>query len=123
MNAVLVRCLVWLLIAVLPLQGAAAAVRICCETTPSLPAAAHHAAHAEHHAALATANTDHDNHHKGAPCKLRAACCMGTVAVLSSAPQFMPPFNASSTGFLPPAPLITAYIPAGLERPPRSLRV
>lgn len=130
--------LLWLLMALLPLQGIAAVVRTSCcpeNTTaaaslstaqPSQLMAAGHVHHenmaafdmdakpAPHH------STDHSNHHKNVSCSTCDSCCVGAFAFTPASLQF--PLGAKSPlETLAPPPLLSGYIPDGLERPPRQI--
>jgi hypothetical protein len=141
MNRLLKTILLWLLIAALPIQGWAAAVKATCGPAhhDSLAAAAtppihHHDAMSHHH--------DHDGHtvsemtsaagedfssavdespdttSKSAYCSACAICSVGAVAPPSMASS--PPKLAVSEFIVAhPAILFTGHIPTGLERPPR----
>lgn len=121
MNRVVVRLLLWCLFAALPLQGYAAALRLCCApasaaTMKITPAAGHAMAHCHDGAGKAHANPDtahkttHDCGYNG---------CVGACA---------PPANIAVAAILhhgavlagAPAALFSGHIPAGLERPPKS---
>jgi hypothetical protein len=117
MNRVLVRYLLWVLIAALPLQGFAAAIKTCCGSSHANAAysidqqAVHdHAPGHSHMAAHA--------HGKCSTCSHCASCCLGAAA-LPSTPVFTPVFLTAPAVVLAPAPWVTGYIPDGLERPPR----
>lgn len=123
MNRVFVRYLLWLLIAALPLQGVAA-VKLCCGHERHMvtensahqavsPASAAHQHHGLHDAHSSAQTHDH--------CKAPACCaaCYAGAAVLPANPVFTPVLLNSAATALPPAPLVTGYIPGGLERPPR----
>jgi predicted cobalt transporter CbtA len=142
MNRFLKTLLLWLLIAALPLQGFAAAMLVSCGSAhdDSLQVAImndeHHddsaAVHSHHHdvadadssSSDSTANADkssatHDKHQHSS-CSVCAACCVGAVAP-PSALNFTPVHSGSETVVISPAPLVTGYIPGGLERPPRHI--
>lgn len=121
----LVRSLLWLLVAALPLQGFAAAMRSCCWQQPAAAVSmqmtqqeaphCHSMAHMENHAGKAM-----DMGH-GHDCGNHGACTVGATAP--------PPMAAlhplrPGTPQLPGAmPLLFAgHIPSGPERPPRSPR-
>lgn len=127
----LVRSLLWLLVAALPLQGFAAAMRSCClqppgaEVSMTIKMAQAEAPHCHAMADMADME-DHagkamDMSH-GHDCGNHGACTVG-----ATAPP--PPMAALHPLMLgapqPPAalPLLFAgHIPAGPERPPRSPR-
>jgi hypothetical protein len=136
--------LLWLLIAALPVQGLAAAVRVsCAQAHHGLPAAtetahchgddaADHARHHHAHDGAAMASFD-DAHVPGtsaggeksagyasAYCSACAACCTGALAPPPTV--LRPPERGSSdTILLSPPASATGYIPAGLERPPKAV--
>ena len=143
MNRSLVRLLLWFFIAVLPVQGFAGVMRMCCGSAPAavmaaMPAQATMADHAAmpgmpgmprmhddappapaHCAAMASAaahTTPADSEHGCAAC---AACCLA--AALMS-PGGLPVFvseRLSTAVASAPHVLFSGHIPAGLERPPR----
>ncbi|MET0963900.1 MAG: hypothetical protein ABWY05_13955 [Noviherbaspirillum sp.] len=130
MHRALTTFLLWLLIAALPLQGFAAAVQASCAAT------AHHAAaqvyapaqsnagheHSAHHDSAAASETGagHDAaaKHTASSCSACASCCVG-----AGAPPCLslrgPGYGRSQPVVSSPAPLITGFIPPGLERPPK----
>jgi hypothetical protein len=143
MNRVLNTLLLWLLIATLPTQGFAAAMKTVCGP-------AHHVsvqinvAHADHQH---KGKAGHDHHqdasvhsasyglspdlsvagkspvkheHESAFCSVCATCCVGAVAP-PSVPILTPVHGSSEFVIATPSPLVTGYIPAGLERPPKTL--
>ena len=132
--------MIWLLIATLPMQAMAAATRVTCSAVHGLSAAAdvsiqtgladsrshvHHAAMpAEDMAAEPASHTasdhsgDHSNHHKNTACGNCGACCIGALA-LPEALTLAPTLDAASAEIISPSPLVTGFIPDGLERPPR----
>lgn len=133
----LARLLILLLIAAVPLQGAAAASRWLCVVGthgPDVDAAHSHAAHSHgnaahdghHQAALGqSASIAADMHSAGADfsggasptCNLCAACCLTVAAPPAQAtPVAMP---ASFAGFPPITPAVTDFVVHGPERPPR----
>ena len=123
----------WLLIFLIPLQGIAGSIRSYCSPDHQLESfssggVTHHAGNdtlhsrAMMHAQVARADASHtttghdDAHqHKSAFC---GNCCIG-----ASAPPSKIDWNLSATtvsiDIVSPAPLVTGYIPNGLERPPR----
>ena len=132
----------WLLIAVLPIQGIAAATMISCGAAhkASLEGMAtvlpdHHHAEAapvHHHDddADQKLNTDDqerqpdgdqvgaDHKHGPSSCSACGACCIGT-AMLPATPDWLPQHNDSEPVLSLPASAILSHISAGLERPPR----
>ena len=123
----LVRSLLWLLVAALPLQGFAAAMRSCCwqppgadmtvkmaQAEPHCHAMAEMADIAEH--AGKAMNMDHVH-----DCGNHGACTVGATAPPPmAAPQPLMPGAPRPPGALPP--LFAGHIPSGPERPPRSPR-
>lgn len=127
--------LLWLLIAALPLQGIAAAVKAACgpehhETISSNIMSSHEAMpdeeHAHHTMVMNDAGNPSDHgsksqhQHKSAFCSSCAACCVGAVAPPVSLKQPSPP-TLSETAHVLASPWIAGFIPAGPERPPRHL--
>ena len=117
-----VRSLLWLLVAKLPLQGFAAAMRSCCLQQATAVAVMEKAAAPHCHAMAATpehGGTMDVGH--GHDCGNHGAC-----SVAATAPPPVPALHPLSLGAqAPPAalPLLFAgHIPAGLERPPRMAR-
>jgi hypothetical protein len=130
MNRVLVRYLLWILIAALPLQGFAAAVNICCGQTRAV--AAHSIDETDLHHMHSAGDVDMEkaghsakagdaahSHGKGSTCSHCASCCL-SAAALPSNPVLAQVFLTSPAVVLAPAPLVTGFIPDGLERPPRA---
>jgi hypothetical protein len=131
--------LLWLLIAALPLQGFAAVISSSCGpeqqwVTPT-SGGAHHdeATDVLHHHPDAGAldsdtkassaepishASDHVHHHKTAFCGSCGSCCASAFA-LTSAIARAPVVAQSGAQVVAPAPLVTGFIPDGLERPPR----
>jgi len=136
MKRTLKTLLLLLVIAALPLQGAAAAMRLSCGPDHHHPAqgasaagAHHHSATAPHsdadHAAFKTAaNADHapvaPDGHAHSYCSACAACCVGSAAPPSAS---IPTASREGSEFIAvaPAPLLAGFIPASLERPPRTI--
>lgn len=132
MNRVFKTFLLWLLIVALPLQGFAAAVQ-----TPCGPMAHHDSsemvmqAQAHHHesdnaagsmtvAAAKSSGASSDAKHKSAFCSACATCCVGAVAP-PSASLLTPVYSSSLPVISSPSPLVSGFIPAGLERPPKRI--
>lgn len=136
MIRILKTLLLWLVIAALPIQGYAAAMKMSCGplrhdmalaagmATPHHPA--HDAAHPHHHDSGAmhahddaAAKADNTGH-KHDSCSVCAAC-----SVSAAAPPFAMDwrlvFNGAETVLVAPAMLDTGFIPEGVERPPRKL--
>lgn len=138
MHRALNTFLLWLLIAALPFQGFAAAVQASCATTAhhasaqmTAPAQSdagheHHASPAHHEdAASATGDAAEAEHsavakHQSSSCSACASCCVG-----ASAPPCLSisslAYGSSQAVVSSPAPLVTGFIPAGLERPPKRI--
>lgn len=133
MTRVLKTFLLWLLLAVLPLQGIAAAAQTSCgpmshhdssELVVVMQPHHHHdgdAAVSAVKVALAKAIGDSTHSkHKSAFCNACATCCVGAVA-----PPFVsvltPVYSGSQPVVFSPAQLVTGFIPAGLERPPKRI--
>lgn len=145
MNRIFKTLLLWLLMAALPIQGFAAAIKASCGQAhlSSVPAVSivkthdhgdrltnhHHAdatgdasGHDEHGASSSVADKSSDAKpiHKSSYCSACALCCVGAVA-LPSSHNWTPEYSSSEFIISPPAVLATGYIPAGLERPPRQV--
>lgn len=140
MNRVLKTLLLWLLLAALPLQGVAAAINMACGpmehhglTEMTMPVQSHH------HAGEAMGMSDIDapdaslelsstvspdksfsDKHKHSTCSACATCCVGAVAPPSVA-VMTSTYTSSLPSVVTPAPLVTGFIPAGLERPPKRI--
>jgi len=136
MHRTLKTLLLLLLIAALPLQGAAAAMRLSCgpaQHHPPAQAASATGAH-YHHAAVAHSDSGHSafdaasaeqtpavqDGHAHSYCSACAACCVGAAAPLSSSIPTAPP-KVSEFIAVAPAPLLAGFIPTSLERPPRTV--
>lgn len=67
-----------------------------------------------------SANKPSDAKHKHTACSFCASCCIGAVA-----PPYMPAAASvhthSSAVLVSPSPLVTGFVPAGLERPPKRI--
>jgi hypothetical protein len=141
MNRTFRRLLLWLLMAVLPIQGLAAVMKATCGPNhqSSLPAAAaedhHHAGHAapsRHHdatghpaageqiAQTADVSISPQDNHAGSYCSACAACCVGAGAPPPAMHRTLV-HSSSAAVKISPAPLVTGFIPDGLERPPRPI--
>lgn len=140
MTRVLKILLLCLLMAALPIQGLAAAVKASCgpshhSAVPSVMMAdldhhgmdagdQHHdaAGHSAPDAAAANASADHAAAGKGAHgyCSACAVCCVGAVAP-PSVSLWISDHGGSETVVIPPASFATGYIPASPERPPRHI--
>jgi hypothetical protein len=126
--------LLWLLLAVLPVQGIATAAMLSCGPAERASAEVHahhaHAAfagdmsatdHAAHH--IAMHDGDHHPHGKHSPsssCSACAACCIGA-APLPAGVNWAMARNGSEAVLVSPSPFMTGFIPASPERPPRSV--
>lgn len=111
-----IRCLLWILIAALPLQGSAA-LFAACDTRTAPPS---HGCHEQHAAAEAGA-VHHDSVQMKAhgKCSTCASCC--TAATAPPHAVIPPsPFPRAGRALPAPEPAIAAIFPAGLERPPRA---
>ena len=134
---------VWLLLALLPIQGMSASMRIACAAEHGLGNAvevnivgdasgttyiAHH-----HHAGMSASEMaagpashddaghhEHGNHHKNASCSNCGACCVGAFALPTATSMTIAEAKAS-VEIVSPSPLVTGFIPDGLERPPRQI--
>jgi len=119
----LVRYLLWLLIAALPLQGVAAAAMACHNGLRQAAAASHQMADtAEHLDAAATAHCAGDQKHHPASehgkCSQCASCCIGAAAP-PAMDMTVTPADLPATVFAASEPAMTGHVPATLERPPR----
>lgn len=117
--------LLWLLIAALPLQGFAAALQASCGTSAHHEAAemvASAQSHAQHDHEASAGHHDDTGHtaakDKHSSCSACAACCISAIAPPSVSLPSMAHSNARPAASSP-APLITGFIPPGLERPPK----
>lgn len=137
MKRIFKTCLLWLLVATLPLQGLAAAIQTSCEPTHhdeleiSVDGNVHHHdgaailelddAVATHHSVpdLSSTSDDSSTPHKH-HISLCAACCVGASTFTASA-LFTASYISSELVFVSPSPLITGFIPTGLERPPKRI--
>jgi hypothetical protein len=144
MNRVLKTFLLWLLIAVLPIQGMAAVIKASCgprhhDTSLAVMTVAEHHHDADvgphqHDSSDVTAATEdveaagtashHSSSakqiHKASHCSACAACCTGAVAPPSSV-SLPPVLSTIEAAPIPPAVSFTGFIPAGLKRPPKHL--
>ncbi|MFL6716298.1 MAG: hypothetical protein ACJ8G3_08050, partial [Burkholderiaceae bacterium] len=132
MNRVLKTFMLWLLLAALPLQGFAAAIQTSCGPM------AHHGpfemvmeAQRHHHegdgaaspstvAAAKSSGISADTKHKSAFCDACTACCVGAVALPSDS-VLTAVYSNSLPVVSAPTPLVSGFIPAGLERPPKRI--
>ena len=136
MNRRLNTFLIWLLICLVPLQGVAASVRAFCgpdhvfemSSTDTVThgvdhGTAHRGAMMHAHGGLADASHaptghDHAQQHKSAFCGSCGSCCIGAFAPPSKI-NWELSATTVSIDIVSPAPLVTGYIPNGIERPPR----
>lgn len=121
---ILVRYLLWLLIAALPLQGGAVAFMSCdigvghTRSTSHLANVSGSEAHAEsHHEHCDGGGLDHGGSPHG-KCSHCASCCMGAAVPPTFASKILQ-VTFSTFASVAVEPAMTAYIPATLERPPR----
>jgi hypothetical protein len=140
MNRALKTLLIWLLALALPMQGHAAAIMFTCQTTLELPShSMTQAMHVDHvmdaddmhhhdHASVPqTSNADlhhagPDKHHHHSSCSTCAVCCIG-MAVMPAALDWQPPYTGAELAPASPAVSFAGHIPAGPDRPPRSILV
>lgn len=125
----LVRSLLWLLVAALPLQGFAAAMRICClqqdRGVTAVAAVAKAGAEPHCHAMADLAALMQQDGHAG-KAMAHGHDCGGACMLAAAAPPPVPalqPLNLSAPR--PPvagARLFAGHIPPGPERPPSRLR-
>ena len=132
MNRVFKTFLLWLLLAALPLQGFAAAVQTSCgpmahhgSSEMVMQAESHDhegdgAASSSTEAASKSFSHSVDAKHKSSFCSACATCCVGAVAP-PCVSVLTPVYSSSLPVFFSPAPLVTGFIPAGLERPPKRI--
>lgn len=118
--------------AALPAQGFAAAVQLSCRhaghnTVLNAPSSMQHHGHDRHGSGhhVATGMEQHDAadspaSHKHASCSSCAAC-YSVAAVLPSAALSAPAHIGAQSHALSLEPLLTGYIPGGLERPPKDI--
>jgi hypothetical protein len=119
----LVRYLLWILMAVLPLQGGAAVFAAC--KTQAAGASAGHGCHEPDAVADGTSGgmQAHDGAHTYAKahgkCSTCASCC--TAATAPPHAVILPaPFPRADRALPAAEPAIAAIFPSGLERPPRA---
>ena len=140
MNRALKTLLVWLLMAILPLQAFAASVGMSCAPNhretgallePAKPArhdmgADMHAHHGDHAAAGDVASDTHTpdaqaEHQGHSSCSACSALCIGAVAP-PSAFLSIPTFDGSDAFRASPSAIVSGFIPDGPQRPPRRHR-
>ncbi|GAA4015931.1 hypothetical protein [Actimicrobium antarcticum] len=129
--------LLWLMIATLPLQGLAAAMKLSCDPAHHAIAMVSVMTQDQHHSDSSSDQHDHagmhlaaadtgqsdqpgvnDHHYKTSSCSACAACCVGATA---PPPVVLPlPVRISSElVIVAPATFATGITPDGLERPPK----
>jgi hypothetical protein len=139
MNRFLKTLMLWLLLAALPLQGIAAAMQTPCgpmersdsaETAMSVLQPHQHGGEvmamsepvASDRGAVAAPAMSHDkspgDDHEHGTCSACASCCMSAGAPPSAA-VITPTYSNSLPSVVTPAPSLTGFVPAGLERPPK----
>lgn len=121
-----------LLVLAIPVQGLAAATILSCgslhddsrSTSAATTGHIHGNDHQHHHdmAGDATPSDDTFAKHTVSSCSACAACCIGG-AVLPTGLAWKTGHDRSEAVIVSPSTLITGYIPAGLERPPRSISI
>lgn len=127
----------------LPVQGFAAVVRASCGTDHQLIVLSVHNeerlhAHGEFHHhnnaideaasrlishdhASSSVHYQHHHHeHKNASCDACGSCCVGAFAMMSTH-HWVPELHQAFVEVVAPSPLVTGFIPDGLERPPRQI--
>ncbi len=142
MNHFLKTFLLWLLIAVLPLHAVATTMGMSCGPVHqqamqvAISDDAHHgdgvAAHDHHHddtddassQVASSANDDQSgapsHQHQHSTCSGCAASCIGAAAP-PPAPLLTPAYDSAESYVISLTPLVTGFIPAGLERPPKHI--
>ena len=129
------RFLAWMIVALLPVQGYAAASMISCgpmhaEMAAASSMASHAGGHQHDHAADGHDGASAHRHGDGDPstfaslgkfkCSACASCCTGTAAPAPSPLSFAAPrVHGEQIPFHPASE--ATFVPDGLERPPRSL--
>ena len=135
--------LIWLLIALLPMQAIAAGIRMACVVdgdtvatkvvTTYIAQGATPDHHHHHHHGMSADDvdakpihnvhnhaTDHLKHHKSTTCSSCGSCCIGAFALPEPLSIAHNDAQVVVKIVSPPA-LVTGFIPNGLERPPRQL--
>ena len=120
---IVARYLLWILIAVLPMQGSAAAFMALAASPAGRAQAAMQAGHCgqakasgDHAVASSDAADEAGNMH--AKCSSCASCCIGAYAPPFDTLNPVPPPQLNDALVLR-EPAMTAFISATLERPPR----
>lgn len=137
MHTAFVKFLLCLLIAALPLQGFAAAVRLGCvhglssmtqaveSTSPRMPVhqAAQHCDEAAPAADIAASHHTADGGAQGAHHGDHSSCAICSIGAAAPPSSIVPPpaLRHTSARAPAPAPLVPGPVPAGLERPPRPI--
>lgn len=140
MNRFFKTLLLWLLLAALSLQGVSAAINTACgpiehHNSPEITLSVqphHHDGEAMEGPDVSVAGISADakteisldqslgDKHKHSSCSACATCCAGTVAPPSVA-VITSAYTSSLPSVVTPTPLVTGFIPAGLERPPKRI--
>jgi hypothetical protein len=121
---ILVRYLLWLLIAALPLQGGAVALMSCSTVAGQANSSSQHPDVSASEARVGSQPEHCDeggSKHAASPhgkCSHCASCCVGAAAP-PTVPSEVLPATFSTFATVAVEPAMTAYIPATLERPPR----
>ena len=133
MNRIFKHLLVWLLVALLPLQAVAGSFGMTCAPVQpqssqdvqghSMPADDAHAGHHGGHASQAASDGEQSSgHHDGklshSSCSTCSAFCVGAVAPPSSLLP-SPTFDGSDAVIVAPPALSVAFLQDGPQRPPR----
>lgn len=112
-----IRCLLWILMAALPLQGSAAIFAACKTQAAASTQDCHQ------HDVSPGGNVQHAGDDTAEPhgkCSTCASCC--TAATAPPLAAVLPaPFPRAGRALPPPEPAYAAIFPAGLERPPRAV--
>lgn len=137
MNRIFKKLLIWLLVALLPLQAVAGSFGMTCapvhqessQDVQNLAAVDHymmhdaHVGHGSEHAAQASSSdSDASGHHAGklshSTCSACSAFCLGAVAPPSSHLP-TPTFDGSDAVIVSPSVFAVGFIQDGPQRPPR----
>ena len=130
---------IWLLAFLLPLQGLAAGVRMTCVaqhtvmmevaiqvTTVNMAVHQHHEGMSSYEMVASqdsgkdVSQSEHTKHNKSSSCNSCGSCCIAAFA--PSAPLNLSLIDVkTSVEIVSPTPLVTGFIPDGLERPPRQI--
>lgn len=141
MSRFLKTLFIWLVIASVPIQGMAAVVKASCgprhHAVMDVAVTVMTAEHSNHHHDMgadhthsasmaadagdaASSATDEAPIVKSSYCSACAACCVGAAAPPVSSIRVPSDSNPESV-VLSPEPLVTGFIPGGLERPPKHI--